>query len=371
MLDNAFMYTKKNAKRGKRMTKIVSKPFGTTTEGVPATLYIFTNRYGCEVSVCNYGGAIVSIKVPDRDGKFADIVLGYDDLEGYMSRKYFFGVAVGRCCNRISKGRFTLNGKSYQLNCNDGKNHLHGGLKGFDTVVWECEVKTSEQGDFLVLHHLSPDGDENYPGTLDVTMTYSFNNENELTLNYQAVSDKDTICNLTNHTYFNLAGHDSGSIINHEVKIYADTFTEANNESIPTGKIINVEGTPMDFHEFHTVSERIDADYYQLGFAGGYDHNWVLNKVGKHLGICAEMYDEKSGRHLTCITTNPCVQFYTGNYIAGDQKGKCGFTYGKRSGMCLETQFAPDAINQPAFVSSVLKANSKYDETTIFRFDVK
>jgi aldose 1-epimerase len=353
------------------MTKIVSKPFGTTKEGISETLYSFTNINGCEVSVCNYGGTIVSIKVPDRDGKFADVVLGYDDLDGYISRKYFFGAAIGRCCNRIGSGKFALNGKFYQLNCNDGRNHLHGGLKGFDTAEWDCAVKSNELGDFLVLHHVSPDGDENYPGRLDVTMTYSFNDKNELTLNYQAVSDEDTICNLTNHTYFNLAGHDSGSILEHEVKIYADNITEADNEGIPTGKIVSVKDTPMDFREFHTVGERIDSDYYQLGFAGGYDHNWVLNKDDKKLGVCAEIYDRKSGRHLTCFTTSPCVQFYTANYIAGDQKGKCEFAYGKRSGMCFETQFAPDAINQNSFVSSVLKAKDKYDETTVYRFDVK
>jgi aldose 1-epimerase len=353
------------------MTKILSKPFGTTKEGVPATLYTFTNKSGCEVSVCSYGGTVVSIRVPDRNGRLADIVLGYDDLEGYMSRHYFFGAAIGRCGNRIGRGRFTLNGKSYRLNCNDGRNHLHGGGKGFDTVVWECAVKKNESGDYLELHHVSQDADENYPGRLDVTMNYSFNDKNELALNYRAVSDADTVCNLTNHSYFNLAGQDSGNILDQEVKIYADCFTEADKESITTGKIIDVDGTPMDFREFHAVGERIDADYYQLNFAGGYDHNWVLNKGNNKLGICAEIYDRKSGRHLTCITTSPCAQFYTGNYIAGDQKGKGGYVYQKHAGMCVETQFAPDAVNQPSFDSPVLRAGGKYDETTIYRFDVK
>ena len=353
------------------MTKITSKPFGTTTEGVPATLYTFTNKSGCEVSICSYGATIVSIKVPDRDGKFADVVLGYDDLEGYMSRHYFFGASIGRCGNRIGKGKFTLNGKEYQLNCNDGNNHLHGGNKGYESVVWKCDVKTSEQDDCLVLKHFSPDGDENYPGNLNVTLTYSFNDKNELTLNYQAVSDADTICNLTNHSYFNLAGHDSGDILSQEAKIYANTFTEADNESIPTGKTLKVEGTPMDFREFHVVGERIDSDYYQLIFAGGYDQNWVLDKANKELGLCAEMYDQKSGRHMTCLTTNSCVQFYCGNFIAGDQKGKNGFVYQKRAGMCFETQFAPDAVNQPSFESPILKAGEKYDYTTTYRFDLK
>jgi aldose 1-epimerase len=353
------------------MTKITAKPFGKTNGGVPATLYTFTNKSGCEMSVCSYGGTIVSIKVPDRNGKPADILLGYDDLAGYMSRNYFFGASIGRCGNRIGRGRFTLNGKKYQLNCNDGKNHLHGGFKGFDTAVWKCEVKTNETGDCLVLHHVSPDGDENYPGRLEVVMTYSFSDQNELTLHYQAVCDADTICNLTNHSYFNLAGHDSGSILEQEVKIYADHFTEADNESIPTGKIMDVEGTPMDFREFHAVGERIDTDYYQLDYGKGYDHNWVLNKSGNKLGLCAEMYDKKSGRHMTCLTTSPCAQFYCGNFINGEQKGKNGFAYQKRGGMCIETQFAPDAVNHPSWDSPILKAGEKYDQTTIYRFDVK
>lgn len=350
------------------MTHITSKSFGKTNDGVPAELYTFKNSSGNEVSVCSYGGAIVSIKVPDRGGNLADVVLGYDDLKGYLTREYFYGAAIGRCGNRIDKGSFFLGGKRYQLNCNDGNNHLHGGYRGFDTYVWDCEIKKNKDGECLVLRHKSPDGDENYPGNLEVAITYSWNDKNELTLHYEAVSDADTVCNLTNHSYFNLAGHDSGKILDQEVKIYASRITEADKESIPTGKFLDVEGTPMDFRDFHTVGERINSDYCELKYGRGYDHNWVLDK-GRKMGICAEMYDKKSGRHLTCFSTCPCMQFYSGNFIAGDQKGKGGYIYQKRGGMCFETQFAPDAVNKPMFDSPVLKAGEKYSETTVYRFD--
>lgn len=355
------------------MTIITSKPFGKTPNGDTVNLYTFTNKNGCELSVINLGASVVSIKVPDRNGNMADVVLGYDNADGYVTHNFFYGASVGRCGNRIGKGRFTLNGKEFKLNCNDGNNHLHGGFKGFNEKVWDCEIKKDSQGDYLELRVTSPDGDENYPGKLDETLTYSFNDENEFTLHYKAVSDADTICNLTNHSYFNLAGHDSGDILNQQVKIYAEKFTEADEESIPTGKILSVEGTPMDFRDFHKVGERINADYYQLKYAGGYDHNWVLDKGSKKLGLCAELYDENSGRHMTCSTTSPCVQFYCGNFIDGSEKGKGknGATYQKRDGLCFESQFAPDAINKPQFESPVLKAGETYDETTVYKFDVK
>lgn len=350
------------------MTRITSKPFG-SANNTPVTLYTFQNAKGCEVSVTDYGGTVVSIKVPDREGRFDDVVLGYDSLDGYLTRRYFFGAAIGRCCNRIGGGTFQLNGKAFQLNRNEGENHLHGGFKGFDTVVWESSIKAGETGDTLELHHISPDGDENYPGRLDVTILYSFNDNNELTFHYKAKSDKDTVCNLTNHSYFNLAGHNSGSILGQEVKINAESFTETDLKSIPTGKLVHVEGTPMDFRSFHTVGERVDSDYYQLNYAGGYDHNWVLSK-GRDYGPCAELIDRKSGRRMTCLTTLPCVQFYCGNYIEGDQAGKGGFIYKRRAGLCFETQFAPDAVNHPNFISPVLKASEEYDEKTTYRFDV-
>lgn len=352
------------------MTRITSKPFGKTKDGTPVTLYTFKNKQGNEVSVCSYGGALVSIKIPDRDGKIDDILLGYDDIAGYESRHYYFGAAIGRCGNRIGLGKCKIGGKEIQLNCNDGRNHLHGGNFGFESKVWDCEVKSNDEGEYLELCYTSPDGEEFYPGTLKVKMTYSWSDDNALSLHYEAVSDKDTICNLTNHSYFNLAGHKSGNIHSHEVKIYAERFTEADSESIPTGKVLEVEGTPMDFRDFHVVGDRIDSDYYQLKYAGGYDHNWVLDK-GHKMGVCAEAYDRKSGRHMTCSSTLPCLQFYCGNFIAGDQAGKDGFVYQKRAGLCFETQFAPDAINKPQFESPLLKAGEKYDETTVYKFDIK
>jgi aldose 1-epimerase len=352
------------------MVKIVSGLFGETSKGLPVELYTFTNDRGCEVSVCSYGASIVAIKVPDRYGNMSDIVLGYEDTSGYISGKNFFGAAIGRCGNRIGKGRFTLNGEKYQLSCNDGNNHLHGGFNGFSTKVWKCAVKKNNYGDYLELCYISHDGDENYPGRLETTLTYSFNDENELSIHYKALSDKDTICNLTNHSYFNLSGHDFGDILEHQLKIYADAFTETDSESIPTGKILDVESTPLDFRNFHVVGDRINSDYYELKYAGGYDHNLILNKGNKILGLCAEMYDKKSGRHMTCITTSPCVQFYSGNYIDGSVKGKNGFTYKKRYGLCLETQFAPDAVNNPEWDSPILKAGDIYDGTTIYKFDV-
>lgn len=354
------------------MTNVTSEPFGTIKNDEQATLYIMTNKSGCKVSVCDFGATIVSIKVPDRMGNFADIVLGYDDVESYKTRANYFGATVGRCCNRIGKAEFTLNGKTYKLAKNDGNNHLHGGLNGFESVNFETLIRKNDGGQYLSFHHLSPDGDQNYPGNLDVTVTFTLTDDNELIIHYTAVSDADTVCNLTNHSYFNLSGHDSGDILSQMVKIYADNFTPSDSESIPTGEIKSVENTPMDFRDFHKVGERIDADFEQLRNAGGYDHNWVLNKGGERLHPCAEMYDEKSGRHITFLTTAPCTQFYTGNYVSPDQpKGKGGTAYPRRGGMCMETQYAPDAINKPNFTSTILKEGKTFDETTVIKFDIK
>lgn len=341
------------------------------TDQGQATLYTMKNDGGMEVEISSFGGVIVAIRVPDRNGKFDDVVLGYDDYEGSKSRSYFLGAAVGRCGNRIGKGRFTLNGKTYQLALNDhGKNHLHGGDAGFDVKLWDCTVIENEHGQALQLSYTSPDGEEHYPGKLQVTMTYSVTADNGLALHYEAVSDADTICNLTNHSYFNLAGHTSGDILSQELKIYADRFTEADAESIPTGKELDVEGTPMDFLDFHQVGERIEANYTPLLYGGGYDHNYVLQSQDGSLAPCAEVRDPVSGRHMTCLTDSPCVQLYTGNFIDGTQKGKGGFAYQKRGGLCLETQFAPDAINHPEWKSPILRAGEPYAHTTVYRFSV-
>lgn len=354
------------------MTNLTEKPFAVLEDGRTASLYTMQNDNGMQVSVTNFGGTIVSIKVPDRNGRFADVVLGYDDCAAYRARKNFFGALIGRCCNRIAKGRFTLNGKGYQLALNDnGKNHLHGGIKGFDQVVWNAEITAIDGGQALKLTYTSVDGEEQYPGNLLVSATYHLTEENALELHYSAVSDADTVCNLTNHSYFNLAGHDSGSVLDHQLKIHANCFNEADSESIPTGRILPVADTPMDFREFHRVGERIDADYRPLKFGGGYDHNWILKTPNGVMGLCAELYDEASGRHMTCETTLPGVQFYSGNFIDGSISGKGGCTYAPRSALCLETQFAPDSVNHPEWENPILKAGKKYESVTIYRFDVK
>lgn len=353
------------------MTKMTEKPFAVLDDGRAASLYTMQNRNGMQVIVTNFGGTIVSMMVPDRDGKFADVVLGYDDLAGYQARKNFFGALIGRCCNRIAKGRFTLNQKEYQLALNDnGKNHLHGGIAGFDQKLWNAEMLTLDGSLALKLTYTSPDGEENYPGNLSVSATYLLREDNALELRYSAVCDADTVCNLTNHSYFNLSGHDSGTVLNHQLKIYADSFTEADAESIPTGRILPVAGTPMDFREFHRVGDRIDADYQPLHFGGGYDHNWVLRKENGVMGLCAQLYDEQSGRRMTCETTLPGVQFYSGNGINGMIAGKGGCRYGRRSALCLETQFAPDSVNHPEWETPILKAGQTYESATIYRFDV-
>lgn len=354
------------------MTNVTSKQFGTMKDGEQATLYIMTNKSGCKVSVCNYGATLVSVKVPDRMGNFADIVLGYDDVKGYETENNYFGATVGRCCNRIGKARFELNGKTYNLEKNDGNNHLHGGPNDFARAKFQTLIRKNDNSQYLSFHYISPDGEQNYPGNLDVTVSYTLTDTNELIIHYTAVSDADTVCNITNHSYFNLSGHDSGDILSQEVRIYADYFTPSDKESIPTGEIKSVMGTPMDFREFHKVGERIDADFDQLKNAGGYDHNFVINKGKERLSPCAEMYDEKSGRHITFLTTTPCAQFYTGNYVSPQQTaGKCGAVYPRRAGMCMETQYAPDAVNQPNFTSTVLKAGKTFDETTVIKFDIK
>lgn len=350
------------------MTRITARPFGTTPAGTAVELFTLQNASGCTADIATYGARIVAVRVPDREGKLADVVLGYDSLDGYLSRVSYFGAVVGRCANRIRGGRFALGGRTVQLNCNSGKNHIHGGYQGFDDKVWEPTVETGPEGERLKLAIRSPDGEERYPGNLTVTVTYSFSDQNELALHYQAVSDADTVCNLTNHSYFNLGGYGSGDILGHRVRLNADRFTEADGESIPTGRIREVAGSPLDFRQFHAVGERIDADSDQLRQAGGYDHNWILNRNGGGLALCGEVIDDRSGRRLTCRTTSPCVQFYTGNHLSG-RRGKGGLPMVSRTGLCLETQYAPDAVNHPEWDSPVLKAGEPYDHTTVYRFD--
>lgn len=353
------------------MTTITTKPFFTTDSDEQVTLYTLKNERGMEVSVSDFGGDIVSIMAPDRDGVFTDVVLGYDDFAGYSSRKYYLGAMVGRCCNRIGKGKFTLNGKDYALACNDnGKNHLHGGVKGMESKCLKAVVADELGSAVLLLQAYFEDGEEGYPGRLEMVVMVTLSEENALTLRYRAQSSADTLCNFTNHSYFNLAGHASGDILAHELTLAADYFTEADAESIPTGRVLPVAGTPMDFRTPHIIGARIDMDYEPLRFGHGYDHNWVL-RTRDGVGDCATLYDPASGRLLTCRTTSPCVQMYTGNFIDGTQVGKGGCLYKRRAGVCLETQFAPDAINHPDWDSPILRVGEQYDHTTIFQFSTK
>jgi aldose 1-epimerase len=345
--------------------KINSQRFGTTPCGRNVQLFTLANSQGMEVSIINYGGIITTIKVPDRTGRVDDVVLGHDTLEGYLNRTRFFGALIGRHANRIACGRFVLGGIEYSLAINNGVNHLHGGVKGFDKVVWEAEQV--DQG--LRVTYLSKDGEEHYPGNLRAAVTYSLNEANELRLDYEATTDKDTIINLTNHSYFNLAG--KGTILDHELTIEADAFIPVDKTLIPTGEIRPVKGTPMDFASPATIGKRINDDYDQLRFAGaGYDHNFVLRRGAEVFRKVAAVHDRKTGRVLEVSTTEPGLQFYSGNFLDGSIVGKAGRAYVKYSGCCLETQHFPDSPNQPSFPSTVLRPGEEYRHTTVFSFSV-
>src|SRR5213593_4535867 len=346
--------------------KVTKESFGKTSDGQNVDIYTLTNRRGAEVKITNYGGIITSLKVPDRNGKRDDIVLGFDNLDAYLKGHPYFGAIIGRYGNRIAKGRFTLNGHQYTLAVNNGENHLHGGIKGFDKVVWGArEVK---RGPALALNYVSKDGEEGYPGNLSVSVVYTLTDNNELKIEYSATADKATILNLTNHTYFNLAGE--GSILNHEVMINADRFTPVDQGLIPTGELRSVKGTPMDFTQPAAIGARIEQQDEQLLLGKGYDHNFVLNGGGAP-ALAARVYEPVSGRVLEVYTTEPGVQFYTGNFLDGSIKGKGGQVYQRRYGFCLETQHFPDSPNKPDFPSTVLKPGEKYTTTTIYKFSVK
>jgi aldose 1-epimerase len=350
------------------MAAITAKPLFQKPEGT-ATLYTLQNTNGIRVSITNYGATILSIWVPDRNGKLADVVLGHGSTEMLCQQCYYLGATVGRCCNRISKGQFTLNGRDYQLACNDhGKNHLHGGIGGFARRFWQAQ--TLENGSLRMSLH-SPDGEDGYPGNLEVSVVFTLTENDQLQLHYQAQGDADTLCSLTNHTYFNLAGHDAGDILKHKLKLYADRFTETNAESIPTGRELPVAGTSMDFTDFHAIGERIHAADQPLKFGNGYDHNWVLRDGDGQLALCAELYEPESGRLLQVSTDLPGIQFYSGNFIDGSACGKGGVYYQPRSGLALETQYAPDAVNHPQWPSPILRAGEQFDKTTIFAFSVR
>lgn len=348
--------------------KISKEHFGTSPEGHDAFLYSLSSD-GIEVRITNYGGAITSLNVPDKSGRLGDVVLGYESLNEYVKNPRFLGALIGRSANRIAEGKFTLHGVTYQLAQNNGPNHLHGGIKGFDKVVWESSESLEDEQAVLRLRYFSRDGEEAYSGNLKVEVTYRLGEQHELEIEYKAVTDKPTIVNLTNHSYFNLAT--TGTILNHELQLNADAFTPIGPSLIPTGEIRDVKGTPMDFLVRTAIGERIAEPYDQLGFAGGYDHNFVLRDFTGLLRRAASVYEPTSGRTLELLTTQPGLQFYSGNFLDGSLKGKRGVVYQKHAGFCLETQHFPDSPNHPQFPTTVLEPGDEFRQQAVFRFGVE
>ena len=342
------------------------EPFG-TADGKPVERYTLTNANGIELKAISYGGIITSLRVPDRTGKMDDIVLGFDSLDGYLKDPPFFGAIIGRYGNRIGKGQFTLDGKTYKLATNNGPNHLHGGNKGFDKVVWTVEP-VGRNG--LAFSRVSPDGEEGYPGNLQVRVTYTLTDKNELIVDYRASSDKATPVNLTQHSYFNLAGQSSGDILGHQLTLHADRYTPVDDTLIPTGELAPVAGTPFDFRKAAAIGARIDNDDPQLKAGKGYDHNWVLNRTGNALQPAARVVEPRSGRTLDISTTEPGIQFYSGNFLDGTITGKGGAVYKHRTGFCLETQHFPDSPNKPKFPTTTLLPGAEYPTQTVFTFGV-
>jgi aldose 1-epimerase len=348
---------------------ISEAPFGTAPDGTPVKLFTLRNGNGVEARIMSYGGTVVSLKVPDKNGQMGDVVLGYDDLQGYIQNSPYFGCLVGRYGNRIANGKFSLNGVTYTLATNNGPNHLHGGLKGFDKVVWRGRVYESAVGPALELVYVSTDGEEGYPGNLTVKAVYTVTAKNELRLDFTAITDKDTVVNLTHHSYFNLAG--KGDVLGHEVYINSDKFTPVSETLIPTGELRAVAGTPFDFRKPTTIGARINQDEQQLKFGNGYDHNWVVNKKAGELALVARVFEPTSGRVMEVLSTEPATQFYTGNFLDGTITGKGGWVYQIRNGFCFEPQHYPDSPNQPAFPTTVLKPGQTYHNTIIYKFSTR
>lgn len=351
--------------------KIEKAPFG-EVEGQPVDLYTLTNANGLVMTVTNYGGIVVSLTVPDKAGNLGDIVLGFSAVADYVKNSPYYGCIVGRYGNRIGKAKFSLDGQEYTLAANNGENSLHGGVKGFDKVIWAAKEVKTDNAVGVELKYLSKDMEEGFPGNLDATVTYWLTNDNEFKIEYAATTDKPTVVNLTHHSYFNLAGEGSGDILGHELTINADTYTPVDQGLIPTGKLEPVEGTPMDFRTATAVGARIDADFEQLKFGKGYDHNWVLNrKSAGDMELAATVFEPKSGRVMEVLTTEPGLQFYAGNFLDDSRTGKSGKVNGFRTGLCLETQHYPDSPNKPDFPTVVLKPGETYKTSTIYKFSTK
>ena len=353
------------------LVSIEKKAFGKTKEGLNVDQYILKNRNGMEISTINYGGIITSLKTKDRDGNYQDIVLGFDNLSEYESESPYFGAIIGRYGNRIAKGKFTLNGEEYTLAVNNGENHLHGGLKGFDKVVWDSKEVVDDSTASLVLSYVSDDMEEGYPGNLKVKVTYTLDNNDKLSVKYEAVTDKTTIINLTQHSYFNLSADFNKNILDHDILINADSFLPVDSTLIPTGEIRNVGDTPFDFRRPKNVGDEINNSNKQLMIGNGYDHCWVLNNQDKGLRFVASAYDSSTGRLLEVFSDQPGIQFYSGNFLDGSLKSKIGGTYDFRSGFCLETQHYPNSPNEMSFPSVTLNPGEKYETETIFKFSSK
>lgn len=351
----------------KERTKVTRASFGKTAEGAEVSLYTLKNSNGIEVGIINYGGIVVSLKTPDKAGQFADIVLGFDSLDGYLKDHPYFGAVIGRYGNRIGGAKFSIDGKQYRLAANNGPNSLHGGIKGFDKKAWDAVVDNNSNS--LILTCTSPDMEEGYPGKLDVEVKYTLTEANELRIDYKATTDKETVVNLTNHSYFNLAGQGSGDILNHSIQIMSEKTTPVDATLIPTGELKDVAGTPFDFTAPHAIGERInDPKDEQIRFGGGYDHNFAVDGQMGTLRPAARVTEPASGRIMEVLTTEPGIQFYTGNFLDGTLTGKGGKVYQKRFGFCLETQHYPDSPNKPQFPTTSLKPGATYSSTTVYKF---
>lgn len=353
------------------LSEVNRADFQTVVDGKPVDLYYLKNAAGLGMTVTNFGARVVELFAPDRNGNFADIVLGHDNIDAYVNYKgeRFLGATIGRYGNRIAEGKFTLDGKEYTVPVNDGPNSLHGGTKGFDMVVWDTEQPDAQT---LIFTYLSKDGEEGYPGNLTVKMTYRLTDDNEFIVTHEAETDAKTVVNLTHHSFFNLHGAGVGTVNDHEMMIAADRYTPVDSVLIPTGELPDVEGTPMDFRRPTTIGARVDNDFEQLKLGHGYDHNWVLTrKTDNGLELAATVYDPVSGRYMEVLTTEPGIQFYGGNFFDGTIVGKGGKTYDFRASLALETQHFPDSPNQPAFPSTVLEPGRPYSHTCVYKFSVK
>jgi aldose 1-epimerase len=367
-LGSLLLFTLAAAAADPKAPSIEKQAYGKLPDGTPIDAYVLTNAHGMQAKVITYGGLLTELRVPNKSGRAADVVLGFDNLEGYLKGHPYFGSNVGRVANRIAKGKFTLDGKEYTLAINNGPNALHGGEKGFDKQVWKAEPLESKNGPAVRFTYQSKDGEEGYPGNLTATATYTLTEDNGLRIDYTATTDKSTPVNLAHHTYFNLGGQDAGSILDHVLWIDADKYTPTDETLIPTGELKDVKGTPLDFTQPTPIGKRIDQ-LKGKGLPGGYDHNYVLNGgETKEPRVVVRVKDPKSGRVMEVLTTQPGVQLYTGNFLSGKEKGKSGAVYQQHHAFCLEAQHFPDSVNHADFPSTILKPGETYKQTTIYRF---